>query len=78
MGLFVVREEDGGRLPHGPRLPARGHLLGPRCARADPRGRLASPASIALIGLLSAAWDRRKQGWHDKLARSLVVKQVPL
>lgn len=25
------------------------------------------------LGLLWIAWDRRRQGWHDKLAESLVV-----
>jgi len=26
-----------------------------------------------LLGLLWVAWDKRKQGWHDKLAGTLVV-----
>lgn len=27
------------------------------------------------LGLLWVAWDRRKQGWHDKMAGTLVIKQ---
>lgn len=27
-----------------------------------------------LLGFLWVAWDRRKQGWHDKIARTVVVK----
>lgn len=30
-------------------------------------------AAPAGLGLLWVLWDRRRQGWHDKLARTLVV-----
>lgn len=35
-------------------------------------GLLAS-AAVLMIGLFWAVFDARKQGWHDKLAGSLVV-----
>ncbi|HEX4754929.1 MAG TPA: RDD family protein [Candidatus Dormibacteraeota bacterium] len=74
-GTFVVRAEDGGRLPldraflraivfWGPGLvgfiPAAGNIAG----------------IVAFVALISVAWDRRKQGWHDKLGRSFVVMPV--
>ena len=31
-------------------------------------------SSIFMLGFLSAAFDRRKQGWHDKIAHTLVIK----
>lgn len=27
------------------------------------------------IGLLAVGWDKRKQGWHDKLANTVVIKK---
>ena len=27
------------------------------------------------LGLFAVAWDRRKQGWHDKMAKTIVVKR---
>jgi uncharacterized RDD family membrane protein YckC len=33
------------------------------------------PATLVLlIGLVWVAFDRRKQGWHDKLAGSVVIR----
>ena len=29
---------------------------------------------VALVVLFSSAWDKGRQGWHDKAARTLVVK----
>ena len=29
-----------------------------------------------LLGILWVAWDKRKQGWHDKLAGTLVVMKM--
>ncbi len=77
MGAEVVRAEDGGRLPAGRAFARAVIFWGPGVLGLIPAvGSIAG--LIALIGLLSAAWDQRKQGWHDKLARSLVVKRVPL
>jgi uncharacterized RDD family membrane protein YckC len=73
----VVREEDGGRLPLGRAYLRAVIFWGPGVLGLVPTvGSIAG--LVALIGLLSAAWDKRRQGWHDKLAHSLVVKQVPL
>ncbi len=77
MGTFVVRAEDGGALPFGRAYLRAAIFWGPGVLSVIPAaGSIAG--LIALIGLLSTAWDRRKQGWHDKLARSLVVKRVPM
>lgn len=29
------------------------------------------------LGLMWVGWDKRKQGWHDKLARTLVIREKP-
>jgi uncharacterized RDD family membrane protein YckC len=77
VGLFVVRAEDGGRLPLGRAYLRAIIFWGPGVVGLVPAaGSIAG--LIALIGLVSVAWDQRKQGWHDKLGRSLVLKQVPL
>jgi uncharacterized RDD family membrane protein YckC len=26
------------------------------------------------LGFFSVGWDRRKQGWHDKIARTVVIR----
>lgn len=31
--------------------------------------------ALMALGVLWIAWDKRKQGWHDKLARTLVVPE---
>lgn len=28
------------------------------------------------LGLLAVGWDKRKQGWHDKLANTVVIKKL--
>ena len=30
---------------------------------------------VFFLGILWIAWDREKQGWHDKLAGTVVLKQ---
>lgn len=59
-GLWVVRIEDGGRLD---------------VVRAFLRyvGLIISFAVI-LLGVIWVAFDGRKQGWHDKMAKSLVIR----
>ena len=35
------------------------------------------PASIPLLlGIFWVGWDRKKQGWHDKLAKTVVIKKI--
>jgi uncharacterized RDD family membrane protein YckC len=63
LGLRIVAAEDGGPVPF-PRLVLRylGYLV----------------ASLPLgLGFLWAAFDARAQGWHDKMARTLVVRDLP-
>lgn len=77
MGTFVVRAEDGGRLPEGRAFLRAAIFWAPGLVGLVPTvGSIAG--FIALIGLISAGWDSRRQGWHDKLARSFVVKRVRL
>ncbi|MDQ2961482.1 MAG: RDD family protein [Candidatus Dormibacteraeota bacterium] len=76
MGARVVRAEDGGVLPPGRSFLRAIIFWGPGVlSLVAYAGSLAG--LLALIGLLAASWDPRKQGWHDKLGRSLVVKPVP-
>jgi len=58
--LFVARVEDGGR---------------PDMVRAFLRyvGLILSFAAL-LLGVIWVAFDGRKQGWHDKLAGTVVVR----
>jgi uncharacterized RDD family membrane protein YckC len=75
VGAFVVRAEDGGPLPAERAFIRAVIFWGPGVLGVIPIvGSLAG--LVAFIGLLSAAWDPRRQGWHDKLGRSFVVKHV--
>jgi uncharacterized RDD family membrane protein YckC len=60
VGLRIVREEDGGRLD-----PAR---------VAVRFGGYYLSSAFLLVGLIWALFDARKQGWHDKLAGTVVVR----
>jgi uncharacterized RDD family membrane protein YckC len=72
-GTFVVRAEDGGRLPADRAFLRAIVFWGPGLVGFIPAaGNIAG--IVAFVALLSVAWDRRKQGWHDKLGRSFVVK----
>jgi uncharacterized RDD family membrane protein YckC len=60
-GLWVVCEEDGER---------------PDAVRAFLRyvGLIISFA-VLLLGVIWVAFDREKQGWHDKIAKTVVVRR---
>ena len=30
---------------------------------------------VFFLGLFWVAWDKKKQGWHDKLAKTVVIKK---
>lgn len=62
LGLRVVRAADGARI--GP-VRAVGRFLG-----------LVLSFLVLLIGVIWVAADARKQGWHDKLARTVVVRRA--
>jgi uncharacterized RDD family membrane protein YckC len=60
-------------------------LMGIRVVRTDGEPLRASDAilrylgyylnsAVMMLGWLWAAWDEDRQGWHDKLARTVVVK----
>ena len=62
LGIQVRRESDGRRIGLGTAvLRYVGYVI----------------STWALyIGLIWAAFDRRKQGWHDKIAGTLVIRRV--
>ncbi len=31
---------------------------------------------VLFLGFLWVGWDKRKQGWHDKMARTVVIKEA--
>jgi uncharacterized RDD family membrane protein YckC len=75
VGTFVVRAEDGGKLPADRAYLRAIVFYGPGVVGVIPAaGSIAS--LVALVAMLAAAWDQRKQGWHDKLGRSLVVRRM--
>jgi len=60
LGLTVVDEETGNKLTIGQSF-----------------GRYFSYLIAViplLIGILWVAWDKKKQGWHDKLAKTVVIR----
>ena len=59
--LWVVRTEDGGRLDI---VQAFLRYVG-----------LIISFAVLLLGVIWVAFDARKQGWHDKMANSLVVRR---
>ena len=61
--LRVVRAEDG-----GPIGPGRALIRGAGCVVNVCSG---------YLGFAWAGWDPHKQGWHDKLANTLVVRPAP-
>jgi uncharacterized RDD family membrane protein YckC len=77
VGAFVVRAEDGEPLPPERAFLRASIFWGPGLLGLIPIVGQAA-GLLALIGMLAVAWDPRKQGWHDKLGRSLVVKRVAM
>ena len=61
LGIRIIREDGE---PVSYRTVILRHLIG-------------YPLSILIagIGICWALWDARQQGWHDKIARTLVVKE---
>jgi uncharacterized RDD family membrane protein YckC len=62
LGIQVRRESDGRRIGLGTAiLRYIGYLVS---------------AMLLYIGLIWVAFDRRKQGWHDKIAGTLAIRRV--
>lgn len=62
LGIQVRRESDGRRISLGTAiLRYIGYVIS---------------TWVLYIGLIWAAFDRRKQGWHDKIAGTLVIRRV--
>jgi uncharacterized RDD family membrane protein YckC len=62
LGLHVVDAATGGQIGIGRAI---GRYIGYLIS-----------AFVLLIGLIWAAFDPRKQGWHDKMASTFVVRKV--
>jgi uncharacterized RDD family membrane protein YckC len=62
LGLHVVDAATGGKIGIGRAI---GRYIGYLIS-----------AFVLLIGLIWAAFDPRKQGWHDKMAGTFVVRKV--
>ena len=62
LGLHVVDAATGGKIGLGRAI---GRYIGYLIS-----------AFVLLIGLIWAAFDPRKQGWHDKMASTFVVRKV--
>jgi len=60
-GLKIIDEKTGGK-------PSKGHMIGRYF------GNYVSGLILAL-GFIWIAFDKRKQGWHDKLAGTLVIRE---
>ena len=74
-GLEVVRAEDGGKLPAERSFLRAIVFWGP--GLLSPIAGVGTIAGlIAFVAMLSVAWDPRKQGFHDKLARAMVVRRT--
>ena len=61
LNLWVVRAEDGGRLDV---VQAFLRYVG-----------LIISFAVILLGVIWVAFDSRKQGWHDKIAKTFVVRR---
>ena len=62
LGIQVRRESDGRRIGLGTALLRYiGYLIA---------------SWVLYIGLIWAAFDRRKQGWHDKIAGTVVIRRL--
>ena len=62
LGIQVRRESDGRRIGIGTALLRYiGYLIA---------------SWVLYIGLIWAAFDRRKQGWHDKIAGTVVIRRL--
>ena len=65
-------------------------LLGMKIVDAETFGKVSSARLVLrylgyfvstfplLLGLFWVGWDKRKQGWHDKIARTVVIKTSAL
>ena len=76
-GLWALAGQTVGMAPLGLRVVRAidGKPVGPGRAIGRFFGLLLSFA-VFLIGVIWVAADRNKQGWHDKLARTVVVRNV--
>jgi len=75
VGLWALRGQTIGMTPFGLRVvrASDGARIGPGRAIGRFAGLILS-FFVLLIGVIWVAADGRKQGWHDKLARTVVVR----
>ena len=82
-GLIIYLEGEKGWTPGKP-------MLGMRVVDANEGGTIGWPRDLLrrvaffvsmlpfYLGLLWPIWDRRRQTWHDKIARSVVIRGTAL
>ena len=75
--VTVVRAADGGRLQPWQALVRGMWFWGPWAAGILSGGLMFLLGLVSILGLLAVAWDTRKQGWHDRTARTFAVRRWP-
>jgi uncharacterized RDD family membrane protein YckC len=74
LGLKVVREEDGGPLPPDRLAIRSGFFIASTVVGIISQVLSALVGLAVLVAFLAVLWEPRKQGYHDKLAKALVIR----
>ena len=73
--FWMYRSATPGKMIIGARIVDSRTLRKPSTGQFIGRYFAYFPATLVLcIGLMAVGWDPRKQGWHDRMAKTLVVK----
>ena len=75
-GVFVLRAKDGGRLGAWQSALRSLWFVGPSLGGAVAGALFPLLGLLTLIGLLVSLGDRRRQGWHDRTAGSVVASRT--
>jgi uncharacterized RDD family membrane protein YckC len=74
--FWVARQATPGKMVIGARIVDANTGVAPSTGQYIGRYFAYFPASIVLgLGIFWVGWDQRKQGWHDKLAGTVVVRR---
>jgi uncharacterized RDD family membrane protein YckC len=75
MAFWVYRSATPGKMVFGMRIADADTLQPVPAGRLFVRYLAYFASTLPLfIGYLWVAWDKKKQGWHDKIARTVVVR----
>lgn len=76
LAFWHYRSATPGKIVLGIKIVDAATLARPSTGRLVVRYLCYYLSALALgLGFLWVAWDRRKQGWHDKIAGTLVIKE---